>query len=194
MVSAGTMNSRISDRASVGTKEEPMDVAYRILDSPIGRLLVAATPKGLVRVAFDIEGFDAVLAEIARRIGPRVIELPARLDPVAAELDEYFSGTRRSFDLALDDTLLTGFRGEVQSYLPTIGYATTASYKQIAERLGNPRAIRAVGSACATNPIPIVLPCHRVLRSDGGLGGYRGGLAAKRALLALEADRGAESR
>lgn len=164
-----------------------LDVVYRALDSPVGPLLIAATDRGLVRLAFASEGFDAVLADLAARIGPRILRAPDRLDEAARQVEGYFQGTRTGFDLPLDHRLSSGFRASVQALLPGIGYGQTRTYKQMAELAGNPRAVRAVGSACATNPIPIVVPCHRVLRSDGGLGGYRGGLAAKRTLLAMEA-------
>lgn len=163
-----------------------LDVAYRTVDSPVGPLLLAATDRGLVRVAFAREGFDEVLAVLAEQVSPRVLEAPRRLDTAATELDEYFTGARKEFDLPLDFAMSSGFRRTVQCYLPSIGYARTQSYKQVAEGVGNPRAVRAVGTACATNPLPVVVPCHRVLRSDGGLGGYLGGVAAKSALLALE--------
>ena len=164
-----------------------LDVAYRELDSPIGRLLVAATERGVVRVAFQREGFDDVLQTIAERVSPRVLEAPGKLDVAAAEFDEYFSRQRTRFDLPLDFALSHGFRGEVQRLLPSIEYGHTTSYARLADVAGRPRAFRAVGSACATNPLPVVVPCHRVLRGDGSLGGYVGGLDAKRALLALEA-------
>ena len=163
-----------------------VEVAYRTLDTPVGPLLLAATAQGLVRVAFEREGFDAVLAALATRVSPRVLEAPRRLDEAAAELEEYFTGTRRRFDLPLDRALSTGFREKVQRVLPRIDYGSTRSYKEIAELVGSPRAVRAVGTACATNPLPIVVPCHRVLRTDGALGGYIGGLDAKTALLTLE--------
>ncbi|QCV95516.1 methylated-DNA--[protein]-cysteine S-methyltransferase [Acidipropionibacterium acidipropionici] len=164
-----------------------IDIAYRTLDSPVGDLLLAATRTGLVRVAFRSEGFDAVLEDLAERFGARVLEAPARLDAAAIQFHEYFRGDRRSFDLPLDRSLSIGFRGEVQEWLPHIGYGRTLSYKEVARRVGRPNAVRAVGTACAHNPLPVVVPCHRVLRSDGGLGGYLGGLEAKRTLLALEA-------
>ncbi|MFI8776031.1 methylated-DNA--[protein]-cysteine S-methyltransferase [Brachybacterium paraconglomeratum] len=163
-----------------------VEVAYRTLDTPVGPLLLAATAQGLVRVAFEREGFDAVLAALATRVSPRVLEAPGRLDEAAAELEEYFTGARRRFDLPLDRALSTGFREKVQRVLPRIDYGSTRSYKEIAELVGSPRAVRAVGTACATNPLPIVVPCHRVLRTDGALGGYIGGLDAKTALLTLE--------
>lgn len=164
-----------------------LDVSYRTLDTPIGSMLIAATRHGLVRVAFETEGFDAVLDSLSEQVSPRVLGAGGRLDVVAFQFDEYFRGSRRSFDLPLDRRLSRGFRSEVQAWLPHIGYGQTLSYKEVAEKVGRPRAVRAVGSACATNPLPVVVPCHRVLRSDGSLGGYLGGLEAKRALLALEA-------
>ncbi len=163
-----------------------LDVAYRTLDTPVGLLLLAATEAGLVRVAYAVEGHDAVLATLADRVSPRVLRAPARLDAVARELDEYFAGTRRGFDVPLDRRLSSGFRAEVLRHLPAIGYGATESYAQVAAAVGNARAVRAVGSACATNPLPVVVPCHRVVRADGSPGGYAGGPAAKRALLALE--------
>ncbi|MCS4275966.1 methylated-DNA-[protein]-cysteine S-methyltransferase [Mycetocola sp. BIGb0189] len=169
---------------TTGTRE----VAYSIIDSPLGRLLLAATPEGLVRVAFEREDFDTVLGTLAEKIGPRILRDADPVDRAAHELDEYFAGARRSFDLTLDRRLTTPFRGEVQRFLPSIEFGHTLSYRDVAEALGRPRAMRAVGTACATNPLPIVVPCHRVLRTDGQLGGYIGGLDAKRAL--LEAERG----
>lgn len=164
-----------------------LDVAYRTVDSPVGTLLLAATPRGLVRVAYDTEGHDQVLDTLAGLISPRVLCAPGRLDAAAREIEEYFGGLRRAFGLPLDLSLSKGFRLLVQQHLPSIGYGQTRSYRQVAELAGSPRAVRAVGTACATNPLPIVLPCHRVLRSDGTQGGYIGGAAAKTALLTLEA-------
>lgn len=163
-----------------------LDVAYRTLDTPVGTLLLAATPAGLVRVAFEREGLETVLATLAERISPRLLRAPARLDPAARQLEEYFAGARRVFDLPLDHRLSAGFRLAVRRALPGIGYGHTLTYREVAELVGNPRAVRAVGSACATNPLPVVVPCHRVLRSDGTLGGYLGGLDAKTTLLTLE--------
>ncbi len=163
-----------------------LDVAYRTLDTPIGTLLLAATPRGLVRVAFGTEGVDDVLQSLADKVSPRILSAPRRLDLVATELEEYFAGRRRTFDVPLDHRLSSGFRATVHRFLPQIGYGSTRSYREVAELVGNPRAVRAVGTACATNPLPVVVPCHRVLRTDGSLGGYLGGAAAKAALLALE--------
>ena len=164
-----------------------VDVGYRTVDGPVGRLLLAATPAGLVRVAFASEGEDAVLQELADRISPRVLPLPRRLDATARELDEYFGGRRRRFDVPLDWQLSSGFRRDVLSHLAVdVDYGHTTSYAGLASLAGSPRAVRAVGTACATNPIPVVVPCHRVVRSDGTMGRYRGGEEAKHALLELE--------
>ncbi|MDQ0277898.1 methylated-DNA-[protein]-cysteine S-methyltransferase [Arthrobacter silviterrae] len=164
-----------------------VDVAYRVVDSPVGQLLLAGTEVGLVRVAFSREGHDAVLAALATTVSPRILRAPSRLDAAARELDEYFGGRRHSFDLPLDFRLANGFRREVLAHLPEIGYGHTASYAAVAALTSSPRAVRAVGTACARNPLPLVLPCHRVIRSDGSQGAYLGGPDAKALLLALEA-------
>ena len=164
-----------------------LDVAYRTVDSPVGPLLLAATPHGLVRVAYDIEDHDHVLETLAGRLSPRVLRAPSRLDAAARELGEYFAGRRRAFDLPLDLSLSRGFRLLVQQHLTSIRYGQTRSYQQVADLVGHPKAVRAVGTACATNPLPVVVPCHRVLRSDGTPGRYVGGPAAKTTLLNLEA-------
>ncbi|OBA60550.1 cysteine methyltransferase [Mycobacterium sp. 1100029.7] len=167
--------------------DDVLDIAYRTVDSAVGPLLLAATPRGLIRVAFANEDRDGVLLVLSQRISPRMLEAPARLDPVARELDEYFAGRRHRFDVALDWSLSQGFRRTVLEHLNTdIGYGVTASYASLARLAGSPKAVRAVGTACATNPIPIVVPCHRVIRSDGAVGAYRGGPVAKRVLLDLE--------
>ena len=128
-----------------------------------------------------------MLQSLVDTISPRVLQASRRLDVVATELDEYFAGTRRSFDLPLDRRLSHGFRLDVLEHLGDIAYGRTASYSEVAGLAGNPRAVRAVGTACATNPIPVVVPCHRVVRADGSYGQYRGGPAAKRTLFELEA-------
>lgn len=163
-----------------------LDIAYRVIESPVGRLLLAATDTGIIRLAFEDEDFDSVLDDLATRVSPRILTAPDRLDPVAFELAEYFAGSRQRFTVPLDHTLSSGFRGEVQRHLPEIGYGQTRTYKQIAAEIGRPGAVRAVGTACATNPLPVIVPCHRVLRSDGTIGGYLGGTEAKRFLLDLE--------
>ena len=183
----GTL-SRLRHQLGLAAEAEGLlDVAFTTVDSPVGPLLLAATPKGLVRVAYDIEDHDRVLETLSQRLSPRVLRAPRRLDAAARELDEYFSSQRRVFDLPLDLSLSTGFRQLVQRHLPEIGYGQTRTYWQVAELVGNPKAVRAVGSACATNPLPVVVPCHRVLRADGTPGGYVGGTGAKKALLSLEA-------
>jgi methylated-DNA-[protein]-cysteine S-methyltransferase len=184
---AGTLARLHRELEQAAASEGLLDVAYRTVDSPVGTLLLAATPRGLVRVAYDVEGHDRVLEILASQLSPRVLRAPGRLDAAARELDEYFGGRRRSFGLPLDMSLSRGFRRLVQQYLPSIGYGQTRSYGQVAELVGNPRAARAVGTACATNPLPVVVPCHRVLRNDGILGRYVGGAAAKTTLLNLEA-------
>lgn len=173
--------------AAAAQREGVLDIAYRVIDSPVGPLLLAATEHGLLRVAYAREDHDAVLAQLAEKISPRILYAPDRLDPVARELDEYFARTRRSFDLRLDWRLAGGFRSTVLHHLPEIGYGQTASYATVAALAGSPKAVRAVGTACAKNPLPVVVPCHRVVRSDGAMGGYLGGPDAKRLLLDLEA-------
>lgn len=173
--------------ATAAQHEGILDIAYRLVDSPVGALLIAATEHGLVRVAYASEGHDTVLQSLADRISPRILLAPARLDTAARQFDEYFAAKRREFSLPLDWRLSAGFRNTVLRHLPEIGYGHTASYAAVARLAGNPKAVRAVGSACATNPLPVVVPCHRVVRSDGALGGYLGGVEAKRILLTLEA-------
>jgi methylated-DNA-[protein]-cysteine S-methyltransferase len=173
--------------AAAAQRDGILDVAYRVIDTPVGSLLVAATETGLVRVAYASENHDAVLQSLADRISPRILAAPARLDHVARELEEYFGGHRQRFDVPLDWRLSAGFRSTVLHHLPEIGYGHTASYAAVARLAGHPKAVRAVGSACATNPLPVIVPCHRVVRSDGGVGGYLGGAEAKSILLTLEA-------
>jgi methylated-DNA-[protein]-cysteine S-methyltransferase len=179
---------RLHDRlVQAAASESLLDVAYRTLDTPVGTLLLAATSSGLVRIAYPVEGHDDVLTQLAERVSPRVLHAPGQLDLAAREIDEYFTHRRQRFDLPLDLRLAHGFRRAVLDHLLEIAYGTTASYAIIAAAAGSPKALRAVGSACATNPLPVVVPCHRVVRSDGTLGGYVGGVDAKRALLYLEA-------
>lgn len=169
------------------TADGLLDLSYRTVETPLGTLLLAATERGLIRIAYDREDHEMVLELLAAKVSPRILKSAFRLDPVARQLDEYFTGRRRAFDLVVDLRLSAGFRREVLARLSQIGYGRTESYAEVAAAAGNPKAVRAVGSACATNPVPVVIPCHRVLRSDGSLGGYVGGLAAKQALLRLEA-------
>jgi methylated-DNA-[protein]-cysteine S-methyltransferase len=180
--------SELKHRLGLAAEAEGLlDIAYTTVDSPVGTLLLAATPRGLVRVAYDIEDHDRVLDMLARRLSPRVLRAPRRLDAAARELEEYFDRRRQVFDLPLDLSLSTGFRQLVQRRLPAIGYGQTRTYGQVAALVGNPRAVRAVGTACATNPLPVVVPCHRVLLANGTQGRYVGGPEAKAALLRLEA-------
>jgi methylated-DNA-[protein]-cysteine S-methyltransferase len=173
--------------AAAAERDSTLDIAYRTVDSPVGPLLLAATGRGLIRVAYAAEDHDAVLQALADRVSPRILHAPARLDAAARELEEYFAGRRQAFDVPLDWSLSAGFRRTVLGHLPEIGYGRTASYGAVARLAGRPRAFRAVGSACATNPLPVIVPCHRVIRSDGTMSGYLGGPDAKRVLLTLEA-------
>jgi methylated-DNA-[protein]-cysteine S-methyltransferase len=180
--------ARLQDQlAAAAQRDGILDVGYRIIDSPVGPLLLAATEQGLIRVAYATEGHDTVLQTLADKVSPRVLSAPGRLETAARELDEYFAGRRRTFDLPLDWRLSAGFRRTVLSHLPEISYGATASYSAVAQLAGSPRAVRAVGTACATNPLPVIVPCHRVVRADGGMGNYLGGTEAKRTLLTLEA-------
>jgi methylated-DNA-[protein]-cysteine S-methyltransferase len=165
---------------------ELADVGHRTVDSPVGTLLLAATARGLVTVAYAVQDHEAVLARLATRISPRVLPAGHRLDDAARELEEYFTGRRRRFDLPVDLQLARGFRHIVLDHLRDVGYGRTTSYAGLAAASGSPAAVRAVGTACATNPLPIVIPCHRVVRSDGSMGRYVGGENAKATLLALE--------
>ena len=174
--------------AAAAEAEGILDVAYRTVDTPVGPLLLAATEQGLVRVAYPNQGHDAVLQALADRVSPRVLHAPGRLDPVTRQLDDYFAGRRRRFEVPLDWRLSTGFRSTVLHHLAVdVDYGHTASYAALAALAGNPKAVRAVGTACSTNPLPVVVPCHRVVRSDGAIGNYAGGVEAKRTLLELEA-------
>ena len=164
-----------------------LDVAYRTLDTPVGSLLLAATDQGLVRVAYASQGHEQVLENLAETVSPRVLLAPERLDAVAVQLDQYFGRRRSAFDLPLDWRLSRGFRREVLEHLGQIAYGHTVSYAAVAAATGRPKAVRAVGSACANNPLPIVVPCHRVIRSDGTVKGYVAGPQVKQALIDLEA-------
>ena len=164
-----------------------VDVAYSVLDTPVGPLLVAGTERGLVRVAFDVEGHERVLEQLSDRLSPRVLEAPGRLDEIRRELDEYFEGRRQRFDVRLDWSLTPeSFRRRAQEALLRIPYGETRTYGQLAVEAGNPRAVRAAGTACATNNLPVVVPCHRVVRTGGALGNYGGTVARKQQLLQLE--------
>jgi len=164
-----------------------IDVAVTTMDSPIGPLLLMATPKGLVRIAFESENRDDVLGEVAEQLSPRILEAPRRLDPVRRELEKYFEGKLKDFDVPLDWSLTGEFARRVLRRTARIPYGSVASYGDVAVGIGTPRAARAVGNALGSNPIPVVVPCHRVVRTGGAIGGYGGGLTRKRFLLDLEA-------
>ena len=164
-------------------------IAYARVDSPVGSLVAVATARGLARIAYELEngGLDSILDDVALKLSPAIVEAPARLDPVRRELEEYFEGRRQGFDVALDWGLTTpGFRRRVLQECAQIPFGATSTYKQMAVAAGSPAAFRAAGGALGANPIPIVVPCHRVLASSGGLGGYTGGLERKRLLLSIE--------
>jgi methylated-DNA-[protein]-cysteine S-methyltransferase len=162
------------------------DVSYAPVDSPFGPLLAATTKRGLVKLAFPEEDVDGVLERLARHVSPRIVAADAQLDPVRRELDEYFGGRRRGFALPVDWTLVGPFGRRVLGVTAEIPYGGVLSYAEVAAEAGSPRGSRAAGNALGSNPIPIVVPCHRVLRSGGALGGYGGGLDRKRYLLKLE--------
>jgi methylated-DNA-[protein]-cysteine S-methyltransferase len=184
VASDGRLHSRL---AALAERQGLLDVSYRTVDSPLGLLLLAATGEGLVRVAFSCEDHDAVLARLASDVSPRILRTPRRLDDAAQQLDEYFAGKRRAFNVPVDLRLAHGFRRSVLEHLRRIPYGITQSYAAVARAAGNPSAVRAAASACSHNPVPLVVPCHRVVRSDGTTGEYLGGPEAKRALLAMEA-------
>lgn len=177
---------RHDELAQAADRNGVLDIAFRTIDSPVGSLLLAATADGLVRVAFECETHDTVLESLSVSISPRMLRSNRRLDGAARQLDEYLAGTRRTFELNLDLQLVSGFRRTVLSHLPEIGYGTTASYATLAKVSGNPTAVRAAASACSHNPLPLVIPCHRIVRSDGSIGKYLGGATAKQTLLSME--------
>ena len=163
-----------------------LDVAYATTDSPMGELTVFVTPRGLVRLAYPGEREDELLAELAARVSPRILRAPGPTDEVRRELDDYFAGRRRTFDIPLDWTLVRGFARGVLRATADVPFGAVTTYGQVAAQAGSPRGARAAGNALGSNPIPIIVPCHRVLHADGGLGGYTGGLDRKRFLLTHE--------
>ncbi|HYI35941.1 MAG TPA: methylated-DNA--[protein]-cysteine S-methyltransferase [Thermoleophilaceae bacterium] len=177
------LNLLVAERAE---REGLLDVAYARVDSPFGPLTVAATERGLACLAYPELKLDTVLERLAGELSPRVLEAPARLDGVRRELDEYFEGRRREFETLVDFSLSRGFYRKVLEATARIGYGQTSTYAGVAAEAGSPRAVRAAGSGLGSNPIPVVVPCHRVLRTGGALGGYTGGLERKEFLLALE--------
>jgi methylated-DNA-[protein]-cysteine S-methyltransferase len=185
-MSTATANAAVKRFKARAAEENLLDVAYTLSDSPFGPLLLAKTPRGLVRVGLPNQDSDELLIDLAERVSPRVLEAPGKLDEVRRELDLYFEGKLDSFDLALDWRLSGGFRQRVLRAINRIPYGQTRSYTEMARKAGNERAVRAAGTACGSNPIPLVVPCHRVLRTGGALGGYGGGLPMKESLLQLE--------
>ena len=183
---AAALAARTTARAA---DEGIAEIAYARVDSPVGTLVAVTTQRGLARIAYELEngGLDSILDDVALRLSPAIVEAPARLDPVRRELEEYFNGRRQAFDIALDWALTTGFRRRVLQECARIPFGATSTYKEMAIAAGSPRAFRAAGGALGSNPIPIVVPCHRVLATGGGLGGYTGGLDRKRQLLSIEA-------
>jgi methylated-DNA-[protein]-cysteine S-methyltransferase len=175
--------ARVAARAE---EEGLLDVAYTQVDSPLGPLTVAATPRGLVRVAYPDRPLDAVLERLAEAVSPRILEAPARLDPIARELEEYFEGRLRHFKTPIDWALTRGFFRRVLEVTAGIDYGHVLTYSEVATRAGSPRAVRATGNGLGSNPMPVVVPCHRVVRTGGGLGGYTGGIERKEFLLGLE--------
>jgi methylated-DNA-[protein]-cysteine S-methyltransferase len=183
-----TMRAEPPDLAAAAAAAGMLDVAYATTDSPLGPLLLAGTDRGLVRVAYlDFSDRDAVLQSLADRVSPRMLESPRRLDEPRRELDDYFGGRRRAFDLPLDWRLMSDFTRRILTATAAIPYGSVSTYGAVAREAGSPRGSRAAGNALGSNPIPIVIPCHRVLHAGGGIGGYTGGLERKRALLAIEA-------
>ena len=187
IAAAGEADHPLPDLSDAAANAGLLDVAYATLDSPLGTLLLASTERGLVRLAYvDYEGEDDVIAELAGRISPRVLAAPRKLDEPRRELDQYFTGSRQRFDVPIDWRLTQGFGRRVLRATARIPYGAVSSYKQVAAAAGSPRGSRAAGNALGSNPIPIVVPCHRVLHSGGGLGGYTGGVERKRLLLDVE--------
>ena len=191
---AGKLVARAED-------EGLLEVAYGAVESPFGELLAAVTPRGLLRLSYDPSRNDAVLEQIAAKVSPRILEAPERLDPVRRQLDEYFEGQRQKFDLKLDWRLTRGFFQKILRETARVRFGKLATYKQMAEAAGSPRAVRAAGNALGSNPIPIVVPCHRIVRTGGKLGGYGGqlgpyigGPGVKQRLLELEGALDADGR
>jgi len=180
------VDSPLPDLGSAAADRGLLDVAYAVYDSPLGTLLLATTPRGLVSIAYTDAGVDAEIEKLARRLSPRVLSVPRRLDEPRRELDEYFEGRRRSFELQLDRRLTQGFVRRVLDATARIPYGSVSTYGHVAAQAGSPRASRAAGNALGSNPLPIVVPCHRVVRTGGKLGGYGGGPERKQALLVVE--------
>jgi len=183
---AAAAAARLTARAA---EQGLADVVYGSLDTPFGTMLAANSKRGLVRVAYPEESLDGMLGRIASTLSPRIVEAPAALDPLKRQLEEYFSGRRRTFEVPLDWSLMSPFTKRVLKATAGIPYGGVLSYMEVAGEAGSPRGSRAAGNALGANPIPIVIPCHRVLHSGGRIGGYGGGLERKRWLLELEGSR-----
>ena len=180
---AATLRRRLAGRAAAAGL---LDVAYGTMDSPLGELTVIVTPRGLVRLSYPGEGIGDQLQQLADRVSPRILAAPERTDEVRRQLDAYFAGRRHAFDVPIDWRLVRGFAGQVLRATARIPFGSVSSYREVASEAGSPNAYRAAGNALGSNPIPIVVPCHRVLHAGGGLGGYTGGVERKRFLLELE--------
>jgi methylated-DNA-[protein]-cysteine S-methyltransferase len=180
--------SLLPELTAAATAAGLLDVAYATLDSPVGRLLLAATPEGLVRLAYldDPGEEESVLEQLAAKVSPRILAAPRKLDRPRRELDQYFAGARRRFEAPLDWRLTRGFGRRVLEATARIPFGSSSTYLRVATEAGSPRGSRAAGNALGANPLPIIVPCHRVLHTTGGLGGYTGGLERKRLLLAIE--------
>lgn len=177
------LNAKLLARAE---GEGLVDVAYAAVDSPYGELLVATTDRGVVKLSLPNHSAEAALSQLAEGVSPRILESPRKLDPVRRELDAYFEGKLHDFSTPVDWRLARGFAGKVLHVVARIPYGRTLSYGQVAERAGNPRAFRAAGTACGINPVPLIVPCHRVVQSGGKPGNYGGGPEMKLSLLELE--------
>jgi methylated-DNA-[protein]-cysteine S-methyltransferase len=186
---AGAPEALLRALARRADAEGLVDVAYAVHDSPLGPIMLAATGDGLVMLSYAADGLEPRLERLAREVSPRVLEVPARLDRERRELDEYFAGRRRAFDVPIDWRLIRGFARAVLQRTAEIPFGGHSTYGAIAAEAGSPRGSRATGNALGSNPIPIVIPCHRVLRSGGAIGGYTGGVDRKRFLLDLEGGR-----
>jgi methylated-DNA-[protein]-cysteine S-methyltransferase len=183
---AGPPPSALAALAERAEREGLLDVAYAHVDSPFGPLTVAATPRGLVRVAYPEHSVDDVLVRLSQEVSPRILEAPERIDRVRAELEGYFEGRVRRFETPIDWSVTRGFFAKVLKATARIGYGRVRTYAEVAAAAGSAKAVRAAGNGLGSNPMPVVVPCHRVVRTGGGLGGYTGGLYRKEYLLSLE--------
>jgi methylated-DNA-[protein]-cysteine S-methyltransferase len=188
---AGDFDRAVGKLLTRAESDGLIDVAYASVDSPFGKLLLARTDRGVVKLALpshrgDVVSDDEVLEELASKVSPRVLEAPRRLDDARRELDAYFDGRLQHFQVPVDWRLSRGFTNRALHAVARIPYGKTRSYGEIARAAGNERAFRAAGTACGHNPVPLIVPCHRVIQSGGGIGNYGGGPEMKRSLLSLE--------